>query len=351
MAAILDIKSASAAKREKLRKAAYKAFIAGETAHSFARMHRVYSATVYHWYKRFKKDGETVIQEKKRGPVLFTGCVLNQKQMKRLQKTVIDLTPDQLKFDFALWSSKAVQEYIEDTWEVKLCRRTVRRYMQKLGFSSQCPISYAREQNPLQVERWQREEYPAIQKEAHETGAKIMWADEACALAGAIKTKGYSPKGCSPVVRRPANKSIKCKMISAVGNSGDLFFMFHQETMNTDIFKDFIQRLQVDIKQPIFLIVDNLRVHHAKILQSWLDAEWSTHKFKLFYLPSYSPELNPDEYLNRDVKAHLSETKIPKNQEELISLVSTHLKKKKADRNAVKRLFHKSEVKYAAKDN
>ena len=135
------------------------------------------------------------------------------------------------------------------------------------------------------------------------------------------------------------------------GKSFRTVVMFHQETMNTDMFKDFIQRLQADIKQSVFLIVDNLRVHHAKILQSWLDAEWRTHKFKLLYLPSYSPELNPDEYLNHDVKVHLSETKIPKNQAELISLVSTHWKNKEADRNAFKRLFHKSEVKYAAKDN
>lgn len=118
-------------------------------------------------------------------------------------------------------------------------------------------------------------------------------------------------------------------MISAVGNTGDLFFMFHKEAMNTDIFKDFIQRLESDIKVPVFLIVDNLRVHHAKILQSWLDEEWQKNKFKLFYLPSCSPELNPDEYLNRDVKAHLSETKVPKTADELTRAVQTHLEKKR----------------------
>lgn len=123
--------------------------------------------------------------------------------------------------------------------------------------------------------------------------------------------------------------------------------MFHKETMNTDIFKNFIQRLETDIKVPIFLIVDNLRVHHAKSLQNWLDEEWKKKQFKLFYLPSYSPELNPDEYLNRDVKAHLSETKISKTVDELTETVRSHLEKK--DKASIKRLFHKPEVRYAAK--
>ena len=151
------------------------------------------------------------------------------------------------------------------------------------------------------------------------------------------------------MLKLPANKSIKCKMISAIGNAGDLFFMFHKETVNTDIFKDFILRLTTDIEVPVFLIVDNLRVHHAKILQNWLDEQWEKTRFKLFYLPSYSPELNPDESLNRDVKAHLAETKISKTADELTEAVRSHLSKK--DKASIKRLFHKPEVRYAAEEN
>ena len=348
MKIIHDIKSISAKRRELLRKEAYEAFQSGITGHSFARTHKIYPETVYSWYRKFKVHGEEAVKEQKRGPDQNTGSLLNARQMKKLEKTVIGSTPDQLKFPFALWSSKALQAYIDETWHVKPCRRTVRRYMNKMNFTSQCPITYAREQNAVQVKEWLEVKYPEIQKEARETGAKIMWTDETCALAGEIRTKRYSKRGSASVLRLPANKSIKCKMISAVGNTGDLFFMFHKEAMNTDIFKDFIQRLESDMKVPVFLIVDNLRVHHAKILQSWLDEEWQKNKFKLFYLPSCSPELNPDEYLNRDVKAHLSETKVPKTADELTRAVQTHLEKK--DKASVKRLFHKPEVRYAAEN-
>lgn len=345
---IHDVKSITAKRREQLRRQAYEAFQTGITGHAFAKQHQIYAETVYSWYRRFAVCGEDAIKERKRGPEKNAGALLNSRQMKKLQKTVIGTTPDQLKFPFALWSSKALQTYIEETWHVKPCRRTVRRYMNKMNFTCQCPIRYAREQNAAQVKQWLDVKYPEIRKEAHETGAKIMWADETCALAGEIRAKGYSKRGSAPVLKLPANKSIKCKMISAIGNTGDLFFMFHKEAMNTDIFKDFILRLEADIREPVFLIVDNLRVHHAKLLQSWLDEQWQKNKFKLFYLPSYSPELNPDEYLNRDVKAHLSETKISKTADELTETVRLHLTKK--DKASIKRLFHKPEVRYAAEE-
>ena len=170
--------------------------------------------------------------------------------MKKLEKTVIGSTPDQLKFPFALWSSKALQAYIDETWHVKPCRRTVRRYMNKMNFTSQCPITYAREQNAVQVKEWLEVKYPEIQKEARETGAKIMWADETCALAGEIRTKGYSKRGSAPVLRLPANKSIKCKMISAVGNTGDLFFHVSHGSNEHGYFQGFYSTLGVGYESP-----------------------------------------------------------------------------------------------------
>ena len=116
---IHDVKSISAKRREELRKQAYEAFQAGITGHSFAKQHKIYAETVYSWYRKFAVQGESAIKEQKRGPERNTGALLNSRQMKKLQKTVIGTTPDQLKFPFALWSSKALQVYIEETWHVK----------------------------------------------------------------------------------------------------------------------------------------------------------------------------------------------------------------------------------------
>ena len=80
-------------------------------------------------------------------------------------------------------------------------------------------------------------------------------------------------------------------------------FMTYVESMNTKIFIKFINRLCKDVDRKIFVILDNLAVHHSKKFIKWLEKR--KDKIEVFYLPSYSPELNPDERLNRDLKTRI----------------------------------------------
>lgn len=345
---IQNIKSQTKSRRTFLRRKAYEAFLQHKTAYQTAKELNVTCQSVSNWFRHFAIEGETSIEEKKRGPREFTNSRLSSVQVGKLTKAVVDKTPDQLKFDFALWSSKAIQEYVKSKFDVDICRRTARRYMQRLGLTYQCPVRHAREQNPAAVDEWLNKTYPEIKAEASAVGAKIMWGDESSNSPSTTKPRGYSPCGQAPVLLTPANRSLRCSMISAIGNKGDMLFMFHEGAMNADIFKDFITRLIHDCGTPVFLIVDNLKVHHAKVLAEWLAERWQDDKFKLFYLPSYSPELNPDEYLNRDVKAHLAEKSVPKTKEGMRDAITRHLENRRGDRSAIKRFFEKDEVRYAA---
>ena len=107
-------------------------------------------------------------------------------------KAVIDKTPDQLKSDFAPWSSKAIREYVRRAYGMSISRRTARRYMQKMGFTYQCPVKAAREQNPALVRKWLETDYPAIRKEAAESGSAIDWADESPVPACETKARGHA---------------------------------------------------------------------------------------------------------------------------------------------------------------
>lgn len=185
-----------------------------------------------------------------------------------------------------------------------------------------------------------------MRKAASECGASIFWADESTIITCETKARGYSPAGVPPVLSAPANRSIRCNMISAVSNRVDMHFMMFDGAMNVDILKDFMERLKKDVQGKVFLVVDNLKVHHAKVLEPWLEA--NSEEIKSFFLPSYSPELNPDEYLNRDVKASLSEKKRPLTAKALKADVTSHLSAKQSDPESIKRLFHKKEVRYAA---
>ncbi len=346
---IRNIQSLPEKAKNRIRRKVYAALLAGERKSVVAKRLKLQDRTVGRMYERFKKDGEDAVSGRKTGPKAGTAKhKLSDEQLGRLKKTVADKTPDQLKFAFALWSSKAIKEYVKSEFNVNVSRRTARRYMQRMGFTYQSPVVYAREQQPAQVAEWLEETYPAIKSEAQRMRANILWADEASVLTAETAAKGYSPCGVSPVLRAPANRSIRCNMISAVSNKGELQFKIFEGAMNVDIFKDFMSRLIKDSGQMIFLIVDNLRVHHANCLKGWLEEH--RDEIRLFYLPSYSPELNPDEYLNRDVKAAMAEESRPHTKTELHRRIETHLGRRKADPEAVKRLFHKDEVRYASED-
>ena len=343
---LINVQSLSEEQRSRYRRRAYECYKAEMTKYATAKKLRIHETTVGRWFRRFDAKGVDAVHGGKRGPKPGgEKHKLSDEQMKELRKVVTEKTPDQLKFDFALWSSKAVKEYVEFKYGVKIHRRTARRYMQRLGFTYQCPVKLAREQNRGAVEKWLKTDYPAIKEDAAKHGASIFWADESTIMASETKARGYSPKGVSPVLAAPANRSIRCNMISAVSNKGEMHFMCFDKAMNTDLFKEFMTRLMEDVSGMVFLIVANLKVHHANCLEKWLLER--RDRIRLHFLPSYSPELNPDEYLNRDVKAAMSEKKRPISAKAMKDEVSKHLKTRKDNPESIKRLFQKKEVRYA----
>ena len=347
---ILNLKIATKAARARIREKARQEFLAGSTVYAAARKLQVTPQTMSNWFRQFRENKGRMYTEKRRGPAPGHDGKLDTEQRKQLAKVLEDKTPDQLKFDFALWSSKAIREYVKDFFHVDISRRTARRYMNSLGFTYKCPERRFREQSPAAVARWLDKEYPAIKAEAQKCGAKIMWGDETSNQAGGCRMRGYSPCGAPGVMRAPDPRSIRRSSISAVGNRGDLVFMFFEGAMNMETFKDFCGRLIDEFPQPVFLIVDNLRVHHANDLQEWFAQMREERGFRIFYLPSYSPELNPDEYFNRDIKACLAEQRIPRSGEELGDAIQKHVDRRRKDPEAIRRVFEKEEVRYAAAD-
>lgn len=346
----INLKSLPRARREQLRTAAFRAFQQKRTAYAAAKELQLNESCVGAWFRRFAEDGELAVAEKKRGPSVSPHATLSAEERAALAKAMTGSTPDRLMFDFALWSSRAVVAFVRRRFHKDMGRRAARRCLQRLGFTCQCPIRRAREQNPKRVAGWLNVEYPRIKAEARRRNARIMWGDEATVQVGGLRPRGFSVRGEPPVLRTSANRSVRRSMISAAGNCGDLVFMTFTDPMNVAKFKRFIAQLTKEIGRPVTLIVDNLRVHHAKALGEWLGAKKKECGFVLEYLPSYSPELNPDEYLNRDVKANLSERALPRNALAVRSAVRRHLKSRKKNAASVRRLFEKKEVRYAAAD-
>ena len=235
---------------------------------------------------------------------------------------IVDKMPDQHKLSFALWTRKAVQELIEREFGLKLGINTVGDYLRSWGFTPQKPKKLAYEQCPKKVQKWLDEEYPVIKKKAKEENAEIHWGDETGVKNNCNHGRSYAPKGKTPV-KKKMGKRLSLNMISSITNQGKVEFMIYSDSMDADKFITFIRQLIKSSSKKVYLIVDNLRVHHAKIVKAWLEEH--KDEVEVFYLPSYSPEMNPDEYLNCDLKQGLSNKRMPKTKEDLTQNVNEHM--------------------------
>ena len=282
---------------------------------------------------------------KKRGRKCGEQRTLNTTQEKEIRELIRDKTPEQLKLPFALWTRKSVRDLMYHRTGIMIPIRTVGEYLSRWGYTPQRPLKKAYEQRPAEVKKWLEVAYPLVQARAKQEKAEIHWGDETGVTNELNYGRSYSPIGVTPVAYVQA-KRLSTSMISTITNQGKVRFMIYKGGMNVAIFKQFLQRLIKDAGRKIFLIVDNLRVHHAKVLSEWLEA--NKDLIELFFLPSYSPERNPDEYLNNDLKTGLSARQHPKTSEALLGNIVSHMRKLQKSPKHVMRFFEHPSVKYAA---
>ena len=297
------------------------------------------------WCKAYEREGIKGIRGKKRGRKVGSCRTLNTDQEKQIRKLIQDKCPDQLKLPFALWTRIAVQQLIKQLWDIEMPIRTVGEYLKRWGFTPQKPFRKAYEQNPKAVKKWLDEEYPAIAKRAKKEGAEIQWGDETGLCNDSQHGRSYSPRGKTPAIRLPAKRE-RINLISSITNQGKVRFMIYKDTMNAKKFIKFMKRLIKDANQKIFLILDNLRVHHAYVVKEWLEDH--SDEIELFFLPSYSPELNPDEYLNCDLKAGVHSGVPARTKNQLTKKAISHLRMLQKKPKRVRKYFEHHQIAYAA---
>lgn len=285
-----DGRTLSNAALEQLRWQAVRLSRRGETNTAIAEILGVNRRTVGLWRQRYAAAGARALQAKRRGRKVGEQRTLTPDQEAVVQRLVVDKTPDQLKLTFALWSRQAVRELLRVRLAIRMPIRTVGEYLRRWGFTPQKPIKRAYEQNPAAVQRWLRETYPTIAARAKEEEAEIHWGDETGVRSDDVRGRGYAPRGQTPVRRVPARRH-SVSMISTLTNQGKVRFMLYRQALNARRLLRFLTRLTRDAGRKVFLILDNLKVHHATLVRDWLEVHRET--IEVFYLPSYSPELTP----------------------------------------------------------
>lgn len=317
----------------------------GMTCAELAGIAGVHLRTVETWIKRAHREGESSLKEKRRGRTVGTKRKLTTVQEIWIQQQVVGFRPEQKKLPFALWSRRAIKELVKQEFGVELQDRLVGKYLKRWGYTPQRPIKRALEQNPEQIEAWLKDSYPEIARRARQEGAEIYWGDETAVKEDANWVRGYAPAGQTPVLSTPA-RWIKLSMISAITNKGATCFEIVEGTINSDRFIDFLGRLIREAGTKVFLIVDNLRVHHAKVVTEWLKEHLS--EIEVFYLPPYAPESNPDEYLNNDFKFNLRQTPPSEDKKTLLEKAIHFMKRLQETPSHVAAYFRHPKVAYAA---
>lgn len=296
-------------------------------------------------WQKYQRGGLAAIKPGLRGRRHGEQRELTAEQEVSIQKLLVDKTPDQLKLSFALWTRDAVRLAIKQIYGRDLPLRTITDYLKRWGFTPQKPTKRAYEQNPKLVAQWHETVYPEIQARAKQEKAEIHWGDETGIQNDAYNAKGFAPKGKTPVVRINATKS-RVNMISSITNRGKVRFMLYKENMTSQVLIRFMSRLVKGADRKVFLILDNLRVHHSKAVKAWL--EDNKEKIAVFYLPSYSPELNPDEYLNGDLKQCIRSGLPARSEKALTKKTRSFMRKLQNRPKHVSNYFKHPKIAYAA---
>ena len=301
--------------------------------------------TVCRWWSAYRSGGTEALPHERTGRPLGSGRFLSDSQAQRIQQLLDANGPEDLGVASPLWSRRAVRELIQKEFAIDLAVRTVGEYLKRWGYTAKKPGRHSRDQDPEEVRQWLEEIYPTLEKRAEEEGAEIFWCDETGCQADQHPGYGYAREG-EPATMAVPDGHIRCKQISAISNEGAVRFMTYTATMTAALFIVFLGKLAAGASRKIFLIADRLKAHDAQAVEKWLAAHHD--RIELFYLPRYSPERNPDEYLNNDLKGGVNKTGLPDNQGELRSHIQAFMHRLLHLPEHVRSYFQHPKVQYAA---
>ena len=338
-----DFRKLDQKSQEKIRVQSIKAIKRGQTHQEVAEFLGIKRQVVSRWWAAYKKSGLTGMKMKSRANITDKSKV-DKVHASAIKKIILEKTPDQLSFGFMLWTREAVRQVLKRNYNIELGLSAVGRLLKKLGLTPQKPMKKAYEQSSAAVRRWLKDEYPKIQSLAKRARAEIQWGDEMGIRSDDQIGRTYGVKGKTPVVL-VTGKRFRTNMISTITNRGKLRFMVFNTRFTTSVFINFLKRLVKGAKQKIFLILDGHPVHKSKAVQKWILE--NENKIKIFLLPAYSPELNPDEYLNQDIKQHTRKHR-PETPGEMVTNLRSYLKSNQKKPDKIMNFFKAEKVKYAA---
>ena len=328
---------------QQMRERAVRSVQDGESPELVARVLGVNRSTVYGWLAQYRRGGWGALKAK---PLFGRPPKLDDKKLRWIYDTVTQRNPLQLKFEFALWTREMVAKLIKDRFGISLSLVSVGRLLAQLGITCQKPLHRALERDDALVQQWLKQEYPKIRVLAQREKADIYFGDAAHMRSDHHAGRTWGKKGETPVVSSTGAR-YRMSLISAITSRGHMRFMIKEKGgVNAEVFIEFIRRLMVGCKNKIFLIVDRGPAHVAKKTKAFVASLGG--RLRLFYLPPYSPDTNPDELVWKHLKADTVGRKSITSFDDFKDKVRSSMLSLQRSPAKIQSFFQKPSLKYAA---
>jgi transposase len=325
---------------EAIRIRAVQSVEAGESPEDVIRTLGFGRTVIYNWLAKYREGGIDALRAKAISgrPSKMTG-----RQLQWVYKTVTGKSPLQLRFEFALWTRSMIRELIREKFGVRLSEVSVGRMLRKLGLSPQKPLRRAYERDPELVEIWRKKQFPEIRRLAKKERATLYFSDEAGVRSDFHAGTTWALKGQTPIVPATGQR-FGMNLISAISPRGDFRFMTVEGRMNAEKFIEFLKRLIHNAPHPVFLVVDRHPSHRAKKVLAFVRS--TEGRLRLFFLPPYAPDLNPDEHVWNHLKNHGVGKQAIRSRDQFRKVVLGHMRSLQRLPDLIRSFFRDSHLRY-----
>src|SRR5580704_9254014 len=246
--------------------------------------------TIYKWIQASLRPGIAVKALRSR-PATGRPRSLTPRQEAQVFRWVNGRDPRQYGLDFGLWTRSVVASLIEQKFDVRLGLTAVGELLAKLGLTPQKPLQRAYQRDPEAIEKWRRETFPNIARQAKTTGGDVYFWDESGFRADTVHGKTWGLKGQTPVIERPGQRQ-SISAASAVNDRGAFWYCTYQGGLTAELFVRLLRKMMRNRVKPVHLVVDGLPAHKTRLVNDYVQS--TEGRLTLHFLPGYAPELNPD---------------------------------------------------------
>ncbi|MFE0654703.1 IS630 family transposase [Streptomyces sp. NPDC059534] len=324
------------------------ALVAGRHREDVAAVFGVSLKAVDFWWAKWQAGGREALVMRPRGKPVGVHQVLGEAEQAAVRQAVLDHIPSDLGLSGQLWTRGQIGELIFKLYRVRFTEPGVGKYLKRWGLTFQRPDKRAVEQDPEAVRLWREETWPAIRARAKAENGEVLFADQVGIRSNQVTGRTWGARGATPVVHRTGNR-FSVNAMSAISTRGRMHFMVFTESFDAKVMCRFLARIVGHFDHKVHLIVDRHSAHRSKTVRTWLADHQA--QIELHFLPSYSPELNPDELVNADLKRSLPHTHRARNQVELAAETRRFFHRRQRQPHIVRGYFGGPHVRYVLDEN